>query len=132
MPSSPRSVATRVTDNQTIDSLLSVTSISVAFTPNPGPLDYRVTIENLSKRYSVKSVISDKTNLVLDVLKLPAPLTSHSRHDSGWAGHHNNSVFGILWYHSQFSRVAVAAGSNDRDYLDRNRGPTADRRNTIG
>src|SRR5688572_19751002 len=50
---------TRVADNQIQESPLTATSFSVALVTNP---EYRLTIENLSTRYNVKSIISDKTD----------------------------------------------------------------------
>jgi hypothetical protein len=45
-------------------------SVVVPLAPNP---EYRVTVENLSKRYRLKSIVSDKNNLVAATLKLPPP-----------------------------------------------------------
>jgi hypothetical protein len=52
---------------------LASTSITVPLAADP---EYRVTVENLSTRYVVRSVVWDKTNLVSEVMKLPAPLLS--------------------------------------------------------
>jgi hypothetical protein len=60
---------TRV-DNQILEASLTSSSVVVPVAANP---EYRVTIEGLSKRYTVKSIVSDKTNLVSDLLKLPPP-----------------------------------------------------------
>jgi hypothetical protein len=62
---------TRIGDGQTLEAGLTSTSLSV---PLAAQLDYRVSVENLSKRYVVKSIVSDKINLLTDVLSLPAPL----------------------------------------------------------
>ncbi|HET9218806.1 MAG TPA: carboxypeptidase regulatory-like domain-containing protein [Terriglobia bacterium] len=61
---------TRVSDNQTLDVPLTATSMVVPLNPSP---EYRVTVENLSRRYRVKAIISDKADLLANTLKLPAP-----------------------------------------------------------
>jgi hypothetical protein len=63
---------TRVSDNQTVETPLASASLVVPLTASP---EYRVTIENLSTRYRVKSIVSDKVNLISTTLKLPAPLS---------------------------------------------------------
>jgi hypothetical protein len=63
---------TRVSDNQTVEAPLASASLVVPLTASP---EYRVTIENLSTRYRVKSIVSDKVNLISSTLKLPAPLS---------------------------------------------------------
>jgi hypothetical protein len=60
---------TRV-DNQILETPLTSTSLVVPLAATP---EYRVTIEGLSRRYAVRSIVSDKTNLVSDLLKLPPP-----------------------------------------------------------
>jgi hypothetical protein len=61
---------TRVSDNQPLEVPLTATSTMVPLDPNP---EYRVTVENLSRRYRVKAIVSDKVDLLANTLKLPAP-----------------------------------------------------------
>jgi hypothetical protein len=61
---------TRVSDNQILETPLASSLLTVPLTANP---EYRVTIENLSRRYIVKAVASDKINLTSRTLKLPPP-----------------------------------------------------------
>ena len=61
---------TRVGDNHTMDIPLTSPLLVVPLAANP---EYRVAIENLSKRYTVKTVVSGNTNLMSDLLKLPPP-----------------------------------------------------------
>jgi hypothetical protein len=63
---------TRVSDNQNVEAPLPSTSLVLPLAASP---EYRVTIENLSARYSVRSITSDKTNLISNPLKLPSPST---------------------------------------------------------
>lgn len=61
---------TNVQNNQKIEVPFSTTSFAIPLAVNP---EYRVTVENLSSRYAVRSIVSDKANLLVDRLKLPAP-----------------------------------------------------------
>jgi hypothetical protein len=57
-----------VSDKQIIETPLTSTSVAIPLSTN---LEYRVVIENLSKRYTVRSIVSGKSNLVSGPLKLP-------------------------------------------------------------
>jgi hypothetical protein len=61
---------TRVSDGVQIQAPLDATSILL---PTTGSVDYRVSLENLPGRYTVKSMSSGSTNLLTDPLKVTVP-----------------------------------------------------------
>jgi hypothetical protein len=79
---------TRV-DNNVLETPLTATSLVVPLNPNP---EYRVTIEGLAKRYTVRSIVSDKINLISDPLKLPPPSPPISIQQNSWG----NGAFTVV------------------------------------